>query len=433
MSKKILLKKATRIEGNADIHIEVENGHVKSARFMVQDFRGFEKFACGNPVGKVPSIVSRICGLCSASHQIAGFKAIENALDIAVPPTVTALRKILLLGEWISSHALSYFFLSAPATIGENKGVFDLMKQQPELADEAFFLRRAGQRIVELLGKRAIHPVAMGVGRFLIPPSRHEIEEVSQISKEVRQHTRKVIEGIGVSNANSHRFPLQIQSEANFLYYDDRPGKDRFFVKRASETLCEEFDRKAFEENISEMRVDWSFAKIPYLSSLGFPEGMLLVGPVSRCFLENGILDDPDIAGFPLVDELKYTDCTPLDKIDTCRLLEIYWAAGQIQNLLREVDISEASVEADSQGSGKGIGVVEAPRGVLVHSYLINRGILERMRLLVATQFNNAYINLLIKDLAESFVQGDALSPEGQDLIGRCIRTFDPCLSCATH
>ena len=103
MSKTILLQKATRIEGNADIHIEVENGQVKSARFMVQDFRGFEKFACANPVGKVPSIVSRICGLCSASHQLAGFKAIENALEIAVPRTVTALRKIVLLGEWIGA------------------------------------------------------------------------------------------------------------------------------------------------------------------------------------------------------------------------------------------------------------------------------------------------------------------------------------------
>lgn len=434
MSKKILLKKATRVEGNADIHIELENGQVKSARFMVQDFRGFEKFACGNPVGKVPSIMSRICGLCSASHQIAGFKAIEEALEIAVPQAVTVLRKILLLGEWISSHALSYFFLSAPISIiGENNGIFDLMKQQPEIASEAFFLRRAGQRIVKLIGKRAIHPVALGIGNFLVPPTGHELEEVSQIAKEVRQRMRKVIEKIGEHDANSHQFPLQIHSEANYLYYDDRPGKNRFYVKKASGLLFEEFDPETFEENISEMRVDWSFAKFPYLSSLGFPEGMLLVGPLSRCLMENGILDDPDIAGFPLADELKDANSSPLDKIDTCRLLEIYSAAGQIENLLRQVDVSETTVEVDSQGSGKGIGVVEAPRGVLVHSYLINRGILERIRLLVATQFNNAYINLLIKDLAESFVEGDALSPEGQDLVGRCIRIFDPCLSCATH
>jgi coenzyme F420-reducing hydrogenase alpha subunit len=58
---------------------------------------------------------------------------------------------------------------------------------------------------------------------------------------------------------------------------------------------------------------------------------------------------------------------------------------------------------------------------------------LERARLLVATQFNNAYINLLIHDLAEKHLEGDNLSPKGEWLIGRCIRLFDPCLSCATH
>jgi NAD-reducing hydrogenase large subunit len=432
MSKKILLQKATRVEGNADIHIELEQGRVTSARFMVQDFRGFETFACGNPVGRVPSIVSRICGLCSSSHQIAGYKAIENGLGITVPQTVTALRKILLLGEWISSHALSYFFLSSPEAIGENRGIFDLMQRQPELAGEAFFLRRAGQRIVELLGKRAIHPVSMDIGRFLMPPDKTELEEVSRIAEAVRQRSKKLIADMG-NHAGAQTFPLELQAETNFLSYDDRPGKDLFSVRNRAGELVESFTSEAFEENISEMRVDWSFAKFPYLSRLGFPEGMLLVGPASRSFAEEGILDDPDIAGLPLTEALRARHSSPLDTIDTCRLLEICWAAGQIQKLLAEVDLSAPEVKVDATGSGKGIGVVEAPRGVLVHSYLVNKGILERMRLLVATQFNNAFMNLLLKDLAESFVEGDSLSPMGQELIGRCIRIFDPCLSCATH
>jgi coenzyme F420-reducing hydrogenase alpha subunit len=91
------------------------------------------------------------------------------------------------------------------------------------------------------------------------------------------------------------------------------------------------------------------------------------------------------------------------------------------------------SVDVDFKVSGKGIGVLEAPRGVLVHSYLVNRGCIERMRLLVATQFNNAYINLLLKDLAERYLENDHISEEGERVIGRCVRIFDPCLSCATH
>ena len=55
------------------------------------------------------------------------------------------------------------------------------------------------------------------------------------------------------------------------------------------------------------------------------------------------------------------------------------------------------------------------------------------MRLLVATQFNNAYMNLVLQVLAERHVDGDGLSEAGEQIIAQCIRVFDPCLTCATH
>jgi sulfhydrogenase subunit alpha len=110
MSKKIILQKATRIEGNADIHIEVEDGRIKAARLLVEGFRGFEKFSQGKRVEFIPHLISRICGLCSAAHQVASLKAIEDALGVEVPNSVSCLREITVLGERISSHALSYFF-----------------------------------------------------------------------------------------------------------------------------------------------------------------------------------------------------------------------------------------------------------------------------------------------------------------------------------
>src|SRR5512133_3014328 len=104
MSKRILLQKATRIEGNADIHLEIEDGQVKAARFMVQDFRGFEKLVYGKQADSAPHIVSRICGLCSAAHQVAGLQAVEDALGVVPSPSVNKLRSVAVLGEWISSH-----------------------------------------------------------------------------------------------------------------------------------------------------------------------------------------------------------------------------------------------------------------------------------------------------------------------------------------
>jgi coenzyme F420-reducing hydrogenase alpha subunit len=132
-------------------------------------------------------------------------------------------------------------------------------------------------------------------------------------------------------------------------------------------------------------------------------------------------------------DALRDREALSLESYDVCRLLEIYQAAKRIITLLDRVDITDMSIYTHINKSGKGTGVIEAPRGVLLHSYLIKKGCIEKMRLLVATQFNNAYINLLIRDIAEKHLHGDNISPAGQYLINRCIRIFDPCLSCATH
>jgi NAD-reducing hydrogenase large subunit len=434
MSEKILLKKATRIEGNADIHIQVEDGRVETARFMVQDFRGFEKMTQGKMVESVPHMVSRICGLCSTAHQVAGFRAIEDALGIQPPPSVDKLRQIGVWGEWIASHALSYFFLTLPDALGTSRGAFDLMQDHPDVAGDAFYLRKAGNRILELVGKRPVHAVALGVGRFNILPTVDELDEIRRIATEVRETAHRLIRGLDTQAQRRVLFPFPVGHSVNFLSYGGKPGQERFRAYNRSGDLVAEFDRGSFADHVSEMRVDWSLAKFPYLTGLGFPDGILLVGALSRLFQEGGVLDDPELAGFELTQWLRDPAALHLDYLDECRLLEIFWAAKQILNHLDEVDPAQmAAADLDLEGSGRGIGVVEAPRGVLVHNYLVSRGTMERMRLLVATQFNNAYINLVLRDLAERHVHGDRLSDAGEQTIARCVRVFDPCLTCATH
>jgi NAD-reducing hydrogenase large subunit len=434
MSETILLKKATRIEGNADIHIEVQDGQVETARFRVQDFRGFEKLTQGKMVESVPHMVSRICGLCSTAHQVAGFRAVEDALGIPVPASVNALRDIAVWGEWIASHALSYFFLTLPDALGAARGVFDLMGEYPDVARDAFFLRKSGNRVVEIVGKRSVHSVAFGVGRFNILPTSEDLDEIRSIASEVKETASRLIADLDQGYQREVHIPIPVGHSVNFLTYDSRPGQGRFkAVNRAGE-LIEEFERETFGDHVSEMRVDWSLAKFPYLTDLGFPDGILLVGPLSRLFLEGGVLDDPELGRFELTQWLCDPTALCLDYLDECRILEIFWAAKQILNHLDQVDLAQLGVDgADLNGGGKGIGVVEAPRGVLVHGYTVNQGVMERMRLLVATQFNNAYINFVLRDLAERHVNGGGLSEIGEGLITRCVRVFDPCLTCATH
>jgi coenzyme F420-reducing hydrogenase alpha subunit len=434
MSRTILLQKATRIEGNADVHIQVQDGRVEAARFMVQDFRGFEKMTQGKRVASVPHMVSRICGLCSTAHQVAGLRAIEDALGVQVPASVRKLRDIAIWGEWIASHALSYFFLTLPDALGAGRGIFDLMQEHPDVARDAFALRKSGDRIVEIVGKRPVHPVALGVGRFNVPPTPDELDEIRHIANDVQETSRRLIAGLDVQQQREAQIPFPAGHSVNLMSYDGRSGQERFQVHDRAGELRATFDRETFGDCVSEMRVDWSLAKFPYLADLGFPDGILLVGPLSRLFTEGGVLDDPELAGLELTRWLGDPAALSLDSLDECRLLEIFLAARQILKHLDEVDLGQMEADdGDLEGSGWGIGVVEAPRGVLVHSYTVNRGAMERMRLLVATQFNNAYINLVLQDLAERHVDGDGLSEAGEQIIARCIRVFDPCLTCATH
>ena len=433
MSKKVFLQKATRIEGNANVHIEIEGGRVKAARLLVHEFRGFESFLRGRRVEYVPHMVSRVCGLCSNAHQVASIKAIEDALGIQTPRSVKALREIMVLGEWINSHALSYFFLTMPDFIGASGGIFELMKKNPEITSEAFALRDAGLHIVKLLGKRTAHTVTMGIGRFLCPPTADELKEVGRIAEEVKERTYNLIDKVGKTHLYQKDISFPLDQQINFIAYDGRPRQDVFCVYNKNGEITSCFNRKEFEENVSEMRAEWTLAKFPYLTRFGFPDGIMLAGPLSRSFMKGGLLDDPEIMNFELTHRLRDRASLTLESYDTCRLLEIFWAAKRIISLLDEVDLSQMQVKSDLEESGQGFGVIEAPRGILMHSYLINKGSIERIRLLVATQFNNAFINLLLRDIAEKHVVGEGISEEGERLIGRCIRIFDPCLSCATH
>jgi coenzyme F420-reducing hydrogenase alpha subunit len=432
MSRKIVVHKAVRIEGNAEIHFEFDDGQLKSARFQLPDFRGFEKFLQGRHVEHVPHMISRICGLCSVCHFVAALQSIENGLEIPVSNSVHLLRRIAVLGEWISSHALSFFFLTMPDFIGSTGGIFEMLHTNPEMTKEALFLRKAGQEITKLIAGRAIHPVSMSLGMFRQMPIQEDLNQVRKLATDVKDLLAKLIhkEGRNPIRQGQILFP---EEPVHLLAYDDRPGKDAFYVFNRKGELIKQFGKEELPTTLSEIRAEWTYAKFPYLTEMGFPKGILLVGPVARTFMKGGILHDNEIAEFELTQIILDGDIVNVQFFHLFRLLEMFLSAKKIVHMTDQVDLDEKDSKIDVIKSGFGSGIIEAPRGTLVHSMLINQGRIERVRLLVATQFNNAFINLLIKDLAKKHLDGNNISDEGNWLVGHCMRQFDPCVSCATH
>jgi len=173
---------------------------------------------------------------------MASLRAIENAMSLDVPSFVEDLREIIVLGEWISSHSLSYFFLSLPDVIGAAGGIFEFATEYPEVSKDAFFLREGGLKISGLLGKRAIHPVSMGIGHFLKPPTAVELEEVRSIARGVKKRAAQLISTVGQSyrNPSAIVFPKDIQ--LNYLAFEPNGKSGTFKAFSREGQLREAFD-----------------------------------------------------------------------------------------------------------------------------------------------------------------------------------------------
>src|SRR5208337_3545510 len=138
--------------------------------FHVTQFRGFEKFCEGRPFYEMPSLMARICGICPVSHLIASAKACDALLAVVIPPTAAKLRRIMNLAQFVQSHALSFFHLSAPDLLlgmdsdPAQRNIFRLIKTQPALARDGVLLRKFAQQIIEWLGGKRVHPAWVVLG-----------------------------------------------------------------------------------------------------------------------------------------------------------------------------------------------------------------------------------------------------------------------------
>ncbi|GBF81106.1 Ni/Fe hydrogenase subunit alpha [Aphanothece sacrum] len=447
--KTIVIDPVTRIEGHAKISIFLDDaGVVEDARFHVVEYRGFEKFCEGRPMWEMAGITARICGICPVSHLLCAAKTGDKILAVKIPAAGEKLRRLMNLAQITQSHALSFFHLSSPDFLlgwdsdPANRNIFGLIAADPELAKSGIRLRQFGQKIIELLGAKKIHPawsVPGGVRSPLSEEGRQWIKDRLPESKET------LYTALNLFKQLLDRFQTEIQSFGNFpsLFmglvgkngeWEHYGGHIRFTDSQGN-IVADNLSEDDYQNYIGESVEKWSYLKFPYYKPLGYPDGIYRVGPLAR-------LNICENFGTPEADQelREYRDrvggvATSSFYYHYARLVEILGSLERIERLIDDPDILSSRTRAEAGiNQLEGIGVSEAPRGTLFHHYLVDEnGLIKKINLIIATGNNNLAMNKTVAQIAKHYIQGSEI-PEGMlNRVEAGIRAYDPCLSCSTH
>ncbi len=408
----MVIDPVTRIEGNAVI--EVKDNKVL---FKVVEFRGFEKFLEGRTFEVLPRLTARICGICPVAHSIASVKAIEDAMKISVPERAEMLRRLLLLAQTIQSHALHIFFLSLPDYYPiENKNIVGLAKIKKELVKLGIFLRKIAQNIVEELAVRAIHPeiILGGVTRNLCNEKANKflenLKKALKIVDDIRSEIKDAFQAKEITQTIqtiylSLKYNEIIDFYSGQLVAINKEGKEIY-------KFCESEYEKYIEEKVE----TFSYAKFPYIKG-----ELYRVGPLAR--LNIGKLDT-DIAREEQKEIFSNIRHETL-LYNYARFIELIYSIEKAIDIIENVKPGKIRYKIEIKSGGEGVGVVEAPRGTLIHHYILNdRGLLKKANIIAPTTQNNPAINADLNVIYKKY---------NTEMLETFVRAYDPCISCSTH
>ena len=458
--KEIVINPVTRLEGHGKITIFLnDEGDVDEAYFQVPELRGFEKFCEGRRAEDLPIITPRICGVCPVAHHMASAKALDAAFNVEPPEPAKKLRELMYCGYYIYDHTLHFYYLGGPDFIvgpdapPEKRNILGVIEKAGlEIGKEVIKHRAYGQRIVELIGGKATHPVCGlpgGVSKPLSEETRQEIEKMAASSVEFAKFSLKLFHEIVLANT---KYLDLIKSDAYTLrtYYMglvDKNNKVNFYDGkiRVVDPYGREFakfEAKDYLEHIAEYVEPWTYVKLPYLKKVGWkgfidgPEnGVYRVGPLGRLNAADGMATPlaqaeyermyTTLGGKPVHHTLAY---------HWARLIELLYAAERALELAKDPEITSPNVRNKPGEPGEGVGVVEAARGTLIHHYVLDENALVKdVNLIVATVNNAPSINMSVRDAAKGLIHGGKVDQGLLNMVEMAFRAYDPCFACATH
>ena len=457
--RKISIDPITRLEGHGKIEIFLdEHGKPEDAVLQVPELRGFEEFSRGRKGEDMPRITERICGVCPEAHHFASTKALDAAFSAEPPPTALKLRELLYNSYIFADHLLHLFYLGGPDFLVEDgkkaeRNIVGVINSLGEDAGKKVIrARRLGHEAIEIIGGHQVHPVTGMPGGLSKGITLEEKDKLVSIGDSAVDFARETLELFRDKVIDTEKFGSLVDNpeysletyymglvdgRENVSFYDgdlkvvDPEGKE--FLKTDTSSALD----------LLEERVEpWTYVKFPYLKEVGWKDfkaginsGVFRVGPLARLNVAEGM--KTDLAQEEYERYVDHFDGTPVHQTYAyhwARLIEMVQAAERIQQLANEDGITGDNLRSPAGEPGEGVGVIEAARGTLIHSYALDEdGLVESSNMIVPTTSNSAALSMSIKQAALDSL-GDGMSDEKVlNQVEMGFRPYDPCLACATH
>ncbi len=411
---RLLIEPLTRVEGHGRVELLTTEAGLEDVRVrLLESPRLFEAMVVGRRFDEVPDLVCRICAICSAVHKLTSLRALEQALEVNVPPLAERIREMLLLGGHLQSHALHLFCLILPDFSGD-ASLVDLLKRDHPLAKVGLDLKAFGNQVQEIAGGRVIHPVNPVVGGVVYRPAETELKTLLTNLDDWQSRWPE----------HAERF----RAEANYPVAQDvigiplATGQPTSFALSGDSLWCgtdSPLPVGQYGNLLGEQSADDTYAK-----QSGKPSRPLLVGAQARLKLlaQRGI------------STVLAADHDDIHANNTAQLHEIGWTLDRLRQVIEEICAfagnGELRISAISPQGGVGTAAMEAPRGLLIHHYVVDEwGHIVAADVVTPTAINQLSMrNQILADLA-----GQRDSAVLKDTAEKIIRSFDPCISCAVH
>jgi F420-non-reducing hydrogenase large subunit len=459
---KVTIDPITRLEGHGKIEIFLnDDGSVANAYLQVPELRGFERFCEGRPVEELPRITPRICGVCPDAHHMASAKACDAVYHVDIPPAAKKLRELWYNAFTAGDHCTHFYILAGPdfvmgptADPAERNILGVIGKVGLDIAKQVIRQRKEAHEVIEMLGGKPTHPVGAipgGLSKAITEEERQRLLQIGQGMVEFGQFSLGLFADVVLKNeqymdlvlsdAFTHRtYYIGLVDDNNLVNFYD--GHVRVVDPDGKEFVS--FMPPEYTDVIAEHVEPWSYLKFPFLKKVGWKglvdgpdSGVYRAAPLARLNAAEGMAT-------PLAQEAyekMYSTFGTKPVHQTmafhwARLIEMLYSGERVVELAQDPDITSPEVhKAPTATPDEGVGIVEAPRGLLIHHYKTDpNGIVQRANLIVGTTNNKAGICMSVKKAAEGVIKpGQEISEGILNIVEMAFRAYDPCFGCATH